>query len=144
MTLFLSAFIAGWFAVQPVSAPRKTLPVTFPNGTTIEAELAVTAPQRAQGLMFRPGLGPDEGMLFVFEFPGENRFWMKDTLIALDMIWMDPGKRIVHIEPNVPPCKADPCPTYGPGPARNSLFVLEVAAGHAAELGLTVGGVLKF
>ena len=67
---------------------------------------------------------------------------MKDTLIPLDMIWMDSERRIVHIEHNVPPCAADPCPRYPPsGPA---LYVLEINAGFAAKLGLKVGDTMEF
>jgi uncharacterized membrane protein (UPF0127 family) len=81
-------------------------------------------------------------MLFVFEEEGQHHFWMKNTKIHLDMIWLDSGRRIIHIEWLVPPCVADPCPSYGPDlPAR---FVLELKGGEAEVRGLRVGDRLEF
>jgi uncharacterized membrane protein (UPF0127 family) len=81
-------------------------------------------------------------MLFIFDLNQPQRFWMKDTLISLDMIWLDFAKRVVHIEHHVPPCAGDPCPSYGP--RESILYVLEVNAGHAREMGLAVGTQLQF
>jgi uncharacterized membrane protein (UPF0127 family) len=58
------------------------------------------------------------------------------------MIWMDDTRRIVHIERNVPPCTADPCPQYPPG--HEALYVLEINAGYANELGLKIGDIAEF
>jgi uncharacterized membrane protein (UPF0127 family) len=142
MSVLLTWLLAAGLAAAPVSAPLQIIPVALPNGTTIEVELARTAAQRSMGLMFRQALGPDEGMLFVFDLPDEHRFWMRNTLIPLDIIWMDRTRKIVHIESNVPPCQADPCATYGP--KQPILYVLELAAGRAAALGLKVGQTLGF
>ena len=79
--------------------------------------------------MFRKSLGPNEGMLFVFDQAGFYPFWMKNTLIPLDIIWIDERWRIVSVAESVPPCRADPCPTYPP--AGDALYVVEVAAGFA-------------
>ncbi len=120
----------------------KFLKVFFPNGSAVAVEIAATEDERARGLMFRDRLPVDQGMLFVFEEEGVRAFWMKNTLIPLDMLWLDPGRRIVHIAKMVPPCVADPCPSYGPGlPA---LFVLELAGGQADARGLKVGDRLDF
>lgn len=119
-----------------------TVPVTFPDGTAIQAELARTPKERAAGLMGRKSLPLNRGMLFVFEQLGLHFFWMKDTLLPLDMAWLDSDKRILHIEEQVPPCKKDPCPAYGP--PMKSLYVLEVNAGVAQRLGLSVGAFLRF
>ena len=81
-------------------------------------------------------------MLFVFERPDKYSFWMKNTLIPLDIIWMDSRKRIIHIQPRVPPCKQDPCPQYGP--PGESLYVLEVNAGIADRFKLRTGMPLEF
>jgi uncharacterized membrane protein (UPF0127 family) len=116
--------------------------VFFPNGASVTAELAVTEEERARGLMFREKIMPDQGMLFVFEDMGLHSFWMKNTLIPLDMLWLDNDKRIVHIESGVPPCQEDPCPSYGPRvPAR---YVLELKSGRAEELGLKPYDRLQF
>jgi hypothetical protein len=123
---------------------ERLVPILLPDGTTIQAELADTPVKRAQGLMFRERLPKDRGMLFTF---GEARpwtFWMKNTKIPLDIIWMDAKKRIVHIERNVPICTRtdDTCPLYEPH--EGSLYVLELGAGMAADYQLRRGLTLKF
>ncbi|MGH7261363.1 MAG: DUF192 domain-containing protein [Nitrospiraceae bacterium] len=120
------------------------IPVTLPQGTIIQAELADTVPARARGLMFRPSLEKNRGMLFTFAEPQQWSFWMKNTRIPLDIIWMDQKKRIVHIERNVPTCSRtdDGCPQYQPN--ENALYVLELAAGSADALKLQRGATLRF
>lgn len=116
--------------------------VFFADGRAVTAELAVSDAERARGLMFRESLRVDQGMLFVFEEEGIHSFWMKDTWIPLDMIWLDSAKRVIHIEADVPPCREDPCPSYGPMiPAR---YVLELKAGGAAEYGIKLRDRLPF
>jgi uncharacterized membrane protein (UPF0127 family) len=94
--------------------------------------------------MFRESLAKDRGMLFTFPEPQHWTFWMKNTRIALDIIWMDRNKKIVHVERNVPGCSRtdDGCPQYQPNDA--SLYVLEVAAGTADALKLQRGVKLQF
>lgn len=123
---------------QPASAPR----IVFPDGHVVKLELALDDATRAQGMMYRDHMAEDQGMLFLFSTTGEYPFWMKNTLIPLDMIWIDQDKRVVHIEHNVQPCKADPCPSYPPGAM--SRYVLEVAGGVAARHRLANGQVLRF
>ena len=81
-------------------------------------------------------------MLFMFARTGDFPFWMKNTLIPLDIIWINEQKRIVGISRDTPPCKADPCPSYPPGGM--SRYVLEVAGGVAARHGLANGQTLRF
>ena len=116
--------------------------IYLPSGASVTAELAITDAERARGLMFRETLLPDQGMLFVFERESAVAFWMKNTLISLDMLWLDHDRRIVYIERNVPPCKADPCPSYGP--PRPGLYVLELSSGAADRFGLKAGDRLDF
>ncbi|MDD8020354.1 MAG: DUF192 domain-containing protein [Acidobacteriota bacterium] len=116
--------------------------VFFPDGESVTAELAVSPAEREKGLMFRKDLSPDQGMLFVFEEEGEYSFWMKNTLISLDIIWLNASRQVVHLEENVPPCQADPCPGYSPD--RKALYVLELKAGRAKELGLELYDQLAF
>ncbi len=118
--------------------------VTMPQGTVIMAELADTIEERARGLMFRPSLEKNHGMLFTFAEPQQWSFWMKNTRISLDIIWMDGNKKIVHIERNVPTCSRtdDGCPQYQPN--ENALYVLELAAGSADALTLQRGATLRF
>ena len=85
----------------------------------------------------RQYLGKDRGMLFIFQESKKHSFWMKDTFIALDLVWIDGDKRIVTIIPNILPCKTEKCPVYSP--SKSALYVLEVNAGVTIELGLKVG-----
>jgi uncharacterized protein len=136
------------------SAPQQTPPasppaaaasgprVMLPDGAAIQVELATDDATRAQGLMFRDHLAEDRGMLFLFPESGEYPFWMKNTLIPLDMIWIDDQRRVAHVSSNVPPCKADPCPNYPPN--ANAKYVLELAAGVAAKHHLANGQALRF
>ena len=132
---------AGWAA----DVPAETLiAVKTPNGTVIQAELADTALKRAQGLMFREHLADDRGMLFIFGDAQPWTFWMKNTQIPLDIIWMDAKKTIVHIERNTPICtrQDDGCPQYHS--EEGALYVLELGAGRAAALQLQRGVKLSF
>ena len=118
--------------------------ITLPDGSQVKAELALTRDAQAQGMMFRPNLRPGEGMLFPFQEMAPRPFWMFQTLIPLDIVWLDDSKRVVEISANSPPCRtaAESCPSYG-GSA-HSTYVLELAAGQAAAHQLTVGSQLKF
>ena len=105
--------------------------IVFPDKTTVSAEIADTEAKRQQGLMHREKMADNEGMLFIFDVPGEHPFWMKNTLIPLDMLWLDRDLNILHIAHSVPPCKADPCPTYPPAAGTRASFVLELVSGFA-------------
>lgn len=127
-----------------IAAQDSLIQISTPTGATIQAEIADTTEKRAKGLMYRDSLAKDRGMLFTFAEPQMWTFWMKNTRISLDIIWMDGKKRIVHIERNVPACPRtdDGCPQYQPN--ENALYVLELAAGVADALQLQRGSVLKF
>ncbi len=129
LSLFLLSLIAISNLYCQVSRQDKFIKVYLPNGKEITAELAVSPEERERGLMYREKIEPDQGMLFVFEEEDLYSFWMKNTLIPLDIIWLNSNLQIVHIEKNVPPCLRDPCPGYSPrSPA---LYVLELKAGQA-------------
>ena len=125
-------------------APIDLIPITLPGGTIILAELADTPQKRAEGLMYREHLGPDRGMLFTFSQAQAWVFWMKNTKIPLDLIWMNEKKQIVHMEQRVPICTRtdDSCPQYRPN--EDALYVLELAAGRAESLKLQRGSKLQF
>ena len=113
----------------------------MPSGAVYSLELARVPEEQAQGLMFRESLPDRTGMLFLFPENAPHHFWMKNTMIPLDMIWMDEAGKVLFISAGTPPCKADPCPTYGPdGPART---VLEIAGGMAKKEGVLVGVKLR-
>lgn len=127
-----------------VASESGLVTVTTPRKEVILVELADTAEKRARGLMFRDSLPKDRGMLFIFSEPQHWAFWMKNTRIALDIIWMDGQKRIVYVERNVPGCSRtdDGCPQYQP--THEAMYVLEVAAGMAEALQLQRGVKLQF
>lgn len=103
----------------------------------IKLEVARTPDEQATGLMYRTSLADDRGMLFPFNPPRPAQFWMKNTLIPLDMLFLRNGM-IRSISANVPPCQANPCPTYG-SPTEEIDQVIELRAGRAAELNLKAG-----
>jgi len=145
--------LAGLFAFSLGVAfaselPRTRVEVVRPGSSdvvllTVEAELAMTSQACSRGLMERPSLPRDHGMLFLFEAPRPLSFWMLNTLIPLDIIFADEHRRIVTIHAAVPPCRPPQrCPTYlSQGPAQ---YVLEVNGGVAAEAGIGVGDKLRW
>lgn len=107
-------------------------------------EIADDAAERAKGLMYRKKLDPMSGMLFVYEQPREVSFWMRNTLIPLDMIFIDERGVVRHIHREARPLDETPIPGAVPGdddPDR--LLVLEIAGGEARRLGLHIGDVLS-
>lgn len=122
------------------AAPAEPV-LLLPDGSAVNLEIAASPETRGQGLMFRESILPGRGMLFIFPEPAANGFWMKNTLIPLDMIWIDAAGTVVALHQNVPPCKADPCPTYDPGTAGS--YVLELAGGEAAKHGVVVGSKIR-
>jgi uncharacterized protein len=101
------------------------------------AEVASTEGARERGLMDRTMLDADKGMLFVFEKEEVYPFWMKNTLIPLDMIWIDSDYRVVYIGRNSQPCVSDPCQVINPG--KKARYVLEINGGLADKLGIKEG-----
>jgi uncharacterized membrane protein (UPF0127 family) len=97
-------------------------------------EVARTPEEQAQGLMNRPSLAPDRGMIFPHEPPRMASFWMKNTLIPLDIIFVRPDGTIANIAENTVPLSLEPVPSIGPVGA-----VLELAGGRTAELGIKAG-----
>jgi uncharacterized membrane protein (UPF0127 family) len=141
----VSSLVACTNAAEAPQRRMARAEATFPGDVQVSLEVAATEEERQRGLMFREELAPDEGMIFVFPEPGANGFWMKNTLIPLDMFWLESDGRIVAIRESVPPCgnKSDfdfDCPIYGPGPAASqSIYVIETVAGFAKKHGVEVG-----
>lgn len=103
------------------------------------AEVVTTPQAIQQGLMFRPHLDPDAGMLFVFPQEADHQFFMRNTLIPLDMIFIGSDLRVVGVVPN-----AVPLTETRRGAGRPSMYVLEVNGGWAAKHGVTLGAPVRF
>lgn len=136
-------FLLLLMAFPACSASSRNVPkqVCF-SGQCVNVEVARTQEERTRGLQDRQSLGKDKGMLFIFQKSQKQNFWMKDTFISLDIVWMDRNKKIVFIIPNILPCKTEKCPVYKP--EKDALYVLEVNAGATIELGLKVGDQAVF
>ncbi|MCH8478058.1 MAG: DUF192 domain-containing protein [Wenzhouxiangella sp.] len=120
-----------------LSGCEATEPWVEVKGERYYVEIADTDETRTRGLMFRDELANNRGMLFIFSRDEPRSFWMRNTRIPLDIIYIDSDWRVVSIVHNARPCRTRQCPSYpSTGPAR---YVLEVTAGHAQRLGLAPG-----
>ena len=97
-------------------------------------EVAATMEQQQKGLMFRTAMGPDEGMIFPSDMPEPRSFWMKNTVIPLDIVFIGPDHLISNIAANAVPYSLDPIPSSGA-----AIAVLELNGGRAAQLGIKPG-----
>jgi uncharacterized membrane protein (UPF0127 family) len=112
-------------------------------GHRYQVELAKDDATRARGLMFRDQMDADHGMLFIHDREEPQAYWMKNTKIALDILYFDSKRKLVTQQRDVPPCSAgNACPPY-PSNAP-ALYVLELNAGQAAQLKLKDGAELTF
>ncbi|MCI4665534.1 MAG: DUF192 domain-containing protein [Neomegalonema sp.] len=103
-----------------------------------KVEIAATPDKRQLGLMHRKSLDRESGMLFIFETERPQSFWMRNTLIPLDILYFDAKGRLVSIQAQAKPLDETPLPSEGP-----AQFVLEINGGQAAELGIGFGAVLR-
>ena len=114
----------------------------YTTGIPVYVDVANDPEEQSRGLMFRKSMEWNNGMLFVFEDVKYLSFWMKNTYIPLDMIFVDKDLRIVDIKEDVQPCplQEDICPSYpSKQPAK---YVLEVNAGFVQQNGIRVGDIL--
>lgn len=135
---------------------KNTIIVTLGN-KEIKVEIAKTVYQKTKGLMFRKELEKNTGMLFIFDNEARHAFWMANTYIPLDIIWISKDKKIVHINENTPPCDSsnsdniaiktiqnmkNSCTLYTP--KEKALYVLEVNAGWLKENNIKLGDKITF
>ena len=135
-TLFL-IFIGVLFFIYPKNQNQVCL-----NNSCFIVELAKTAKERSQGLMFREKLNLNKGMLFIFESEREHSFWMKNVLIPLDIIWINKNKEVVFISENNQPCWSDFCPYIIPD--EKAKYVLELNGGMVNKIDLKIGDKIVF
>lgn len=139
--LFLLGCLVAWTGCG-ASEGLTPVRILAPDGALrgeFQAELASTPAQLAQGLMYRQELGPDRGMLFIFPEVTQTSFWMKNTLIPLDMIFIGADRKIVSIVENAAPQTTTPRSAEGP-----FQYVLEIEGGRSAALGLRPGDKVEF
>lgn len=142
--LFIPTIAAALACAACAATPAvpSDAPTVMLEGHRFSVEIADTPAEQQHGLMDRTSMPSDHGMLFVFPDSEPRTFWMKDTLIPLDILFFDDAHQLVAIHEDVPPCRADPCPVYPSiAPAR---YVLELNAGVAAKLGVRKGDVVTF
>lgn len=106
-------------------------------------EVADEGKEWQQWLMYRPSLPAETGMLFVFDRLGTWQFRMKNTLVPLDMLWLNESGSVVHLEKQLLPCEADPCPTYGPDIDEEARYVLELLSGQVDAYGIQIGDLFR-
>mgnify|MGYP000435571087 CR=1 FL=1 len=141
--LMAIAYQTGLMRAGPSNDPayslEERLAITVQNGDThwFDIEIAATPEKIRQGLMGRDYLAPDKGMLFVFGLEEPRKFWMKNTRIPLDMIFVKADGTIRHIHENAIPLDETPIASNGP-----VLGVVEVNGGISSELGIKVGDVV--
>ena len=142
LSFYLWAFPASSLPGEPSHLHTGLATIQTPKGITLYAEIADTPQQRRKGLMFRHSLAPDHGMLFIFQDSAKWTFWMKNTKIPLDMVWIDKKGKIVDIHHAAPICERadDFCPRYTP--RDDAMSVLEIRGGMAKNLGLKRGDIL--
>ncbi len=125
---------------SPAGLDQTIVTVTGKSGThRFTVEIARSPKEQAYGLMNRQSLAPDRGMIFPYAPPQDVSFWMRDTYIPLDLLFVAPGGTIRHIESQAVPLSLDPLVSNGPVEA-----VVEIAGGRAAELGISVGDTVDW
>lgn len=136
-----STYFCIIFITLFLSSCRPSEPKVCADDACFKVSIADTPDKRQHGLMQRDHLPADEGMLFIFEKQDLHAFWMKETLIPLDMIWMDEDGRVVDIEAHAPPCNTSPCHIYVP--ENKARYVLELNAGTTETKNITIGSKLE-
>lgn len=113
----------------------------FVGNSEFDTELAITPNEQRKGLMFRKDMANSQAMLFIYARPRKVAFWMKNTLIPLDILFFNEEGELVEIKENIQPCKTVECPTY-PAKSKNIKYVLEINAGQSQLLDIKVGDKL--
>lgn len=127
---------AGVVAGEPQKLPHSPLTIRAASGKTLKftVEVAVTPDEQAIGLMFRASMPQDNGMLFVYRTPQPLAFWMENTFLPLDLIFIGQDGRILNVAANAKPLSRQPILSAG-----QAIGVLEINGGLAAALGIAPG-----
>ncbi len=136
--VLLPVFLVVFFAGRNAGLKKVSMAI---SGETFTVEVADTWFARMRGLQNRTGIGPNEGMLFVFPREGRPSFWMKDVEFPLDIVFLDKDKTIVEVFEKLPPCMSPFCRTYRP--SSKIKYALELPAGTAERLGIKPGASFR-
>jgi uncharacterized protein len=127
--------------VDPNDQPIKARIVV--NGFEVLADVAITDEDQIKGLSIKDQMNENEGMLFVYDEPSQQSFWMKDMKFPIDIIWLNGTGSVIHIEENLRPCVSSlECPTFSP--SENAQYVLETVAGFVQKHHLKIGTDVDF
>ena len=138
-SVLLLAFVLMGLLSSCEAQPTVTITTRSGRSVVFQVEVADTAAKRSLGLQYRKELGSDRGMIFVFPEEAQQSFWMKNTPIALDMIFINAERRIVGIVAQTQPFSLESRSV--PAPSR---FVLEINGGLAKQLGIGAGDSVRF
>lgn len=154
--VFPGAGMTGRFLFQTVMIPfllllimlssflhaKVTMIPLYIGEEKFKVEIADTDEKQIRGLMFRKSIPDDFGMLFVYNNEDIRGFWMKNTLIHLDLIYLNRDKQVVDMFINIPPCESEPCETYVS--KNRAQYVLELRGNRAKELNIKKGDAIFF
>lgn len=138
--LFIFAFALVSLGAQPTYQENYSQQISI-GDNAFATEIANTPEKMQRGMMFRTNMADNQAMLFVFTRPQPVVFWMKNTLIPLDMLFFDADGKLLEIKPNVPPCKRRPCKNYASAHS-NIRYVVELKAGTVEKQRIAVGDSL--
>jgi len=141
--LLAGLLFAGLKVYEKYLTAKSFIPLTISRDNktieTFKVEVADSEPEQEKGLMYRKSIGNREGMIFLYNSEKIQTFWMKNTYIPLDMLFIDKSKKIVGMLKNVPPLNEEQRSVSVP-----SQYVLELKSGVADELGVQVGDLVGF
>jgi uncharacterized membrane protein (UPF0127 family) len=145
LAIFICGSIASYFVLQgdsvvPFIPPDSALSSVTIGGTPIKVTVVRTRAEQEQGLSGRKGLAPNQGMLFVFEKPGDYRIWMKDMLFPIDVVWVDENGSVVDITEAIGP---DTYPTVF-GSRLPAKYILELSAGFVERYNIARSDKVQF
>jgi hypothetical protein len=142
LCLLMAGIVVGAVFLQGLVRSASLLKVTIEgaeSGNPVYLRIVNTPQERERGLMYETRLAEDEGMLFVFPTEQEHPFWMKNTPLSLDMIFINSAREVVGVVTDAPPFSESQLTVHKP-----SLYVIELRAGSAKKLGVKEGNKVVF
>jgi uncharacterized membrane protein (UPF0127 family) len=142
LCLLMIGIVAGAVFLQGMAQSSSLLKATFEgagSGTPVYLRIVNSPHERERGLMYETNLAEDEGMLFVFPTEQEHSFWMKNTPLSLDMIFLNAAKEVVGVVTDAPPFSEEQQTVKKP-----SLYTIELRAGSVKRLGVREGNKVAF